>query len=132
MAPCLPVIYHVQSFDMLAFMNQNNNKLDPFFHELLVQKDVGPYTLHIRQSILWLLNTVLHCYPGKHGAASSVHECGMVIEKQFEQLLHLLSTSVSLEQRKNSFRLQALVWLQASLFMLQLSCPRRQTSSQSF
>eukprot|EP00983_Pelagomonas_calceolata_P031778 997287-Pelagomonas_calceolata.AAC.1 len=30
--------------------------------------------LHIRLSILWLLNTAPHCYPGKHGA---VHECGM-------------------------------------------------------
>eukprot|EP00983_Pelagomonas_calceolata_P055382 1144125-Pelagomonas_calceolata.AAC.12 len=29
---------------------------------------------HIRLSILWLLNPVPHCYPGKHGA---VHECGM-------------------------------------------------------
>eukprot|EP00983_Pelagomonas_calceolata_P034141 1069322-Pelagomonas_calceolata.AAC.1 len=30
--------------------------------------------LHIRLSILWLLNMVPHCYPGKHGAG---HECGM-------------------------------------------------------
>eukprot|EP00983_Pelagomonas_calceolata_P109778 1159595-Pelagomonas_calceolata.AAC.4 len=28
--------------------------------------------LHIRLSVLWLLNTVPHCNPGKHGA---VHEC---------------------------------------------------------
>eukprot|EP00983_Pelagomonas_calceolata_P035226 1101682-Pelagomonas_calceolata.AAC.2 len=30
--------------------------------------------LHICLFILWLLDTVPHCYPGKHGA---VHECGM-------------------------------------------------------
>eukprot|EP00983_Pelagomonas_calceolata_P004138 134389-Pelagomonas_calceolata.AAC.1 len=30
--------------------------------------------LHVCLSILWLLNTVPHCYPGKHGA---VHECDM-------------------------------------------------------
>jgi len=30
---------------------------------------------------------VPHCYPGEHGA---VHECGMVFEKQFEQLLRFL------------------------------------------
>eukprot|EP00983_Pelagomonas_calceolata_P037282 1136269-Pelagomonas_calceolata.AAC.2 len=34
--------------------------------------------LHTSLSILWLLNTVLHCYPGKHGAT---HECGMVIRE---------------------------------------------------
>eukprot|EP00983_Pelagomonas_calceolata_P072091 1151540-Pelagomonas_calceolata.AAC.3 len=35
--------------------------------------------LHIRLSILRLLNTVLHCYSGKHGA---VHECGMPVASQ--------------------------------------------------
>eukprot|EP00983_Pelagomonas_calceolata_P004737 155366-Pelagomonas_calceolata.AAC.1 len=36
LAPYLPDIDPVQSFDMFSFMNQDNNKLDPFLHELLL------------------------------------------------------------------------------------------------
>eukprot|EP00983_Pelagomonas_calceolata_P032918 1031043-Pelagomonas_calceolata.AAC.1 len=42
---------------------------------LSVTRNLHPLLeVHIHLSILWLLNTVPHCYPGKHGA---VHECGM-------------------------------------------------------
>ena len=35
MAPYLPASHHVQSYDMFGFLNQDNNRLYPFLHELL-------------------------------------------------------------------------------------------------
>ena len=35
MAPYLPAPHHVRSYDMFGFLNQNNNRLYPFLHELL-------------------------------------------------------------------------------------------------
>ena len=38
-APYLPAFHHVTSHDMSHFLNQNNNKLYPFLHELLLFYD---------------------------------------------------------------------------------------------
>jgi len=35
-APYVPGIHHVQSYHISSFFNQNNNKLFPFLHELLL------------------------------------------------------------------------------------------------
>lgn len=59
--------------------------------------------LHIWPSILWLLDMVLHHYPGKHEA---VHECYTVawlFEKQFEKLLHFQYISAFFGATKKQF-----------------------------
>eukprot|EP00983_Pelagomonas_calceolata_P083063 1156077-Pelagomonas_calceolata.AAC.2 len=49
-------------------------------------------------SILWLLNTVPHCYHGKQGA---VHECGMVTREMAALFLLQLSCPHRQGKRKD-------------------------------